>query len=60
MGASLRHNLGADWGPQVWTSMTDYFLNKVYTNIAGCSAEKTEKGRTRKQPKKKDEGASMP
>ena len=48
MGAGLRQNLGADWGPQVWTSMTDYFPNKVFTNVAGHSAERVKKDRERK------------
>ena len=48
MGAGLRQNLDADWGPQVWTSMTDYSPNKVYTNVAGRCAERVKKDRERK------------
>ena len=48
MGAGLRQNLGADWDPQVWTSLTDYYPNKVYTNVAGRCAERVKKDRERK------------
>ena len=48
MGSGLRQNLGADWGPQVWTSMTDSSPNKVYSNVAGCSVERVKKDRKRK------------
>ncbi len=48
MGAGLRQNLGADWGPQIWKNMTDSSPNKVYTDVAGHLAETVKKDRERK------------
>ena len=48
MGAALRQNMGAEWGPQVWRKMADTSPNKVFTDTAERSAKRVEKDRIRK------------
>ena len=47
MGAGLRQNMGADWGPQVWKNMATTSPNKVLTNTAEQSAKRMNKDRER-------------
>ncbi len=48
MGAGLRHNLGAKWGPQVWKKMTNNSPNKIFSTVAKNAAKQVEKNRKRK------------
>ena len=48
MGAGLRQNIGANWGPQVWRSMTSTSPNKIFTDAADRSAKRVETDRKRK------------
>ncbi len=48
MGAGLRQNLGAEWGPQVWRRITTASPNKIFTDTADRSAKRVEKDRKRK------------
>lgn len=48
MGAGLRQNMGADWGPQVWKSMTTTSPNQIFTDKASSLAKRVEKDRKRK------------
>ena len=47
MGAGLRQNMGADWGPQVWRRMTKTSPNKVYTDTANLTAKRVTKDHQR-------------
>ena len=48
MGAGLQQNLGREWGPQVWRTMTQSSPNKVFSDTAHNSAKKVKKDRKRK------------
>ncbi len=55
MGAGLRQNMGAEWGPQVWKRMANTSPNKVFIDIAQRSAKRVKKDRDRKNTKKAKE-----
>lgn len=48
LGAGLQQNLGKEWGPTAWTTMTHSPANQVFANTANSSAKKTAKDRKRK------------
>jgi len=48
MGAGLRQNLGAEWGPQTWKSMMSASPNKVFATTAHQCDRKVEADRKRK------------
>ena len=56
MGAGLRHNLGAEWGPQAWKDMTHDFPNKIFSTVADNAVKKVEENRKRKATDKAKEG----
>ena len=40
MGAGLQQNMGKEWGPTVWSKMTESSPNPVFTDAAERSAKK--------------------
>ena len=52
MGAGLRQNMGMEWGPQTWKSMTSTSPNKTFSTTA---AKRVEKDRKRKATDKAKE-----
>ena len=48
MGAGLQHNLGKQWGPEVWKGMTSASPNKIFTSTAARSARCLSKNKERK------------
>ncbi len=48
MGAGLRQNMGTEWGPQTWKTMTTSSPNKIFSKTAHHSAKKVEANRKRK------------
>ncbi len=48
MGARLRQNMGTEWGPQTWKTMTTSSPNKIFSKTAHHSAKKVETNRKRK------------
>lgn len=55
MGAGLQQNLGKEWGPKVWSSMTGSSPNQHFTDVAECFAEKADRDRKRKATKEAKE-----
>ncbi len=48
MGAGLRQNMGTEWGPQTWKTMTTSSPNIIFSKTAHHSAKKVEANRKRK------------
>ena len=48
MGAGLQQNLGKEWGPIVWSSMTNSLANQHFIDTARSSAKKADNDRKRK------------
>ncbi len=48
MGAGLRQNIGTNWGPQTWKTMTNSSPNKVYSSAASRSSVRVDADRERK------------
>ena len=44
----MQQNLGKEWGPQVWSTMTDSLPNQHFIHSAQCSAKRANKDRKRK------------
>ena len=62
MGAGLRQNLGANWGPQVWKNVTTTSPNKyLVTRQKILLRERRRIGKERelRQPKKVDAGVNI-
>ena len=55
MGAGLRHNMGTEWGPQTWKTITSTSPNKIFSTAADQSAKKVEADRKRKASEKAKE-----
>ena len=58
MGAGLCHNMGTEWGPQTWKTITSTSSNKIFSTTADQSAKKVEADRKRKASEKAKEGAN--
>ena len=52
MGAGLQQNLGKEWGPTVWASMTTSLPNQHFIDTARCSAKRADNDRKRKATEK--------
>ena len=48
-GAGLRQNLGPDWGPKAWQSITSETPNPVFRKISEDMRQEVEKDRKRKR-----------
>lgn len=48
MGAGLQQNMGKQWGPTVWSKMTDSSPNRIFIDTAKHSTKKAENDRKRK------------
>ena len=62
MGAGLRQNMGMEWGPQAWRSMTNTSPNKVFTDVADLqlrSTKMTKRERQQMNQKRKDDEANI-
>ena len=55
MAAGLRHNMGTEWGPQTWKTITSTSPNKIFSTAADQSAKKVEADRKRKASEKAKE-----
>ena len=48
MGAGLQQNMGKQWGPTVWSKMTDSSPNRIFIDTAKHSTKKAENDQKRK------------
>ena len=55
MGAGLQQNTGKEWGPVVWSKMTNSSPNQVFIDTAEHSAKKADSDRKRKATDKAKE-----
>ncbi len=55
MGAGLRQNIGPNWGPQTWKTVTNSSPNKVYSDAASRSSVRVDADRKRKATKEAKE-----
>ena len=52
MGAGLQHNLGKQWGPEVWKGMTSASPNKIFTSTVERCDRRSFKDKERKGKQK--------
>ena len=55
VGAGLQQNMGKEWGPTVWSKMTESSPHPVFIDAVEHSAKKAEKDRKRKATKEAKE-----
>ncbi len=55
MGAGLRQNIGPNWGPQTWKTVTSSSPNKVYSDAASRSSVRVDADRKKKATKEAKE-----
>lgn len=48
MGAGLQQNLGREWGPEMWSKMTNRPTNEIFVTTAQLTAKKQDDNRKRK------------